>query len=94
MLSPTLHTLITGGEKYSHLRLGITAAFHSGAFFKTPNYSFVEGSCDMAQALTGCFNVWQAKAPANQSTNPRVSATKYLTGPTRGSIKPPGPTGQ
>ena len=40
----------TGEEKYSHLKLGIKAPFHSGAFFKTLNYSFLEEGCDEAQS--------------------------------------------
>lgn len=63
------HTLIIQEEKYSHLRLGIKAPFHSGAFFKTLNYSFLEEGRDEAQAfsaLTGCFHVW----PATSQTGP------------------------
>lgn len=67
------HTLIIQEEKYSHLRLRIKATFHSGAFFKTLNYSFLEEGCDQAQAfsaLTGCFHVWRATSqPACQLTN-------------------------
>ncbi len=70
------HTLIIQGEKYSHLRLRIKATFHSGAFFKTLNYSFLEEGCDEAQAfsaLTGCFHVWQSTSqPACQLTNQRA----------------------
>lgn len=78
-------------EKYSRLKAGLTATFLSGAFFRTPNYSFVEEDCDEAHALTGCFHVWQANTPANQSTNPRAKAS---TKPSWSSRKPTGLTGQ
>lgn len=69
-------------EKYSHLRLGIKATFHSGAFFKTLNYSLLEEGCDGAQALTGCFHVWlrpisQTTPPTNQSASPPGQAEKH-----------------
>lgn len=70
------HTLIIQGEKYSHLGFRIKATFHSGAFFKTLNYSFLEEGCDEAQAfsaLTGCFHVWQSTSqPACQLPNQRA----------------------
>lgn len=36
------HFLVIQEEKYSQLRLRIKATSHSGAFFKTLNYSFLE----------------------------------------------------
>lgn len=81
-LSASPHGLVIQEEKYSHLRLRIKATFHSGAFFKTLNYSFLEAGCDEAQALTGCFHVWQATSqpalPAKQSASPpSEAAAKY-----------------
>lgn len=70
------YTLIIQEEKYSHLRLRIKAPFHSGAFFKTFNYSFLEEGSDEAQAFSSngmfpCLAGYQPTSlPANQSASP------------------------
>lgn len=70
------YTLIIQEEKYSHLRLRIKAPFHSGAFFKTFNYSFLEEGSDEAQAFSSngmfpCLAGYHLTSlPANQSASP------------------------
>lgn len=96
--SSQAYTLIIAEEKYSHLRLRIKVPFHSGAFFKTLNYSFLEEGCDEAQAfsaLTGCFHVWQgtnqlglpasqsARPPGKAANQPNIQSTSHSTKPTR-----------
>lgn len=68
MLSPSLHFLVIQEEKYSRIRLGIKATFHSGAFFKTLNYSFLEDGCDEAQVRTGCFHVQPGHQPTGTAS--------------------------
>lgn len=85
--SSPLYTLIAEEEKYSHLRLGIKVPFHSGAFFKTLNYSFLEEACDEAQTFSALtesfFHVWQATnqlgVPASQSARPPGEAANQLS---------------
>lgn len=66
-LPPSVLLLFTSAGKIQPPK----TPFHSGAFFKTLNYSFLEEGSDEAQApLTGCFHVCRLRQSARPASQP------------------------